>query len=83
MKRLIVLLSACALTGIVCPACADKSACKETGGIVLENDQFRLVIGSNAVAESLILKATGEECLMQGENMPIFSVTQDRPYHNE
>jgi hypothetical protein len=51
--------------------------------IIIENEQFKLVVGSNAIAKSLILKSTGEECLMQGENMAIFSVTEERPYHNE
>jgi len=51
--------------------------------IVIENEQFKLVIGSNAIAKSLILKSTGEECLMPGENIAIFSVTQERPFHNE
>lgn len=51
--------------------------------IVIENGQFKLVIGSNAITKSLILKSTGEECLMQNENISIFAVTQERPYHNE
>lgn len=51
--------------------------------IIIENNQFKLVIGSNAVTKSLTLKSTGEECLMQDENIPIFAVTQERPYHNE
>ena len=51
--------------------------------IVIENDQFKLVIGSNAITKSLVLKSTGEECLMQDENISIFAVTQERPYHNE
>ena len=33
--------------------------------IVIENEQFKLVIGNNAVAKSLTLKSTNEECLMQ------------------
>jgi len=53
------------------------------GDIVIENEQFKLVIGSNAIARSLILKSTGEECLKQDESIALFSVTQERPYHNE
>ena len=51
--------------------------------IVLENNSFRLVIGENCIAESLILKSTGEECLATGEEIPMFSATQERPFNNE
>ncbi len=51
--------------------------------IILENSQFRLTVGGNAVVKSLIHKATGEECLDLHEPTALFSVTQDRPYHNE
>jgi len=51
--------------------------------IVLENNAFRLVISEDCQARSLILKATGEECLMQNEEIALFSVTQDRPFNNE
>ena len=64
---------------------ANAQGSKQDSGndIVIENDQFKLVIGNNAVTKSLTLKSTGEECLMQDENTPIFAVTQERPYHNE
>lgn len=51
--------------------------------IVIENEQMQLVIGSNAIAKSLIYKTTNEECLLASDSIPIFSVTQERPYHNE
>lgn len=51
--------------------------------VVIENEQFKLVIGNNAITKSLTLKSTNEECLMQGENIAIISITQERPYHNE
>lgn len=51
--------------------------------VVIENEQTQLVIGSNAIAKSLIYKATNEECLLAGDSLAIFSVTQERPYHNE
>ena len=51
--------------------------------IVIENEQVQLVIGSNGVAKSLLYKATNEECLLPGDSISIFSVTQERPYHNE
>lgn len=64
-------------------AYADNPVNNKGEDIIIENKQFRLVIGSNAIAKSLILKSTGEECLMHEENIPIFAVTQERPYHNE
>ena len=51
--------------------------------IVLENQQMKLVIGNNGIAKSLIYKPTGEECLEQGQEISFFSVTQERPFHNE
>ena len=51
--------------------------------IVLENESFRLVLGTNAVAKSLVVKANGEECLSPADRTPVFSSTQDRPYNNE
>ena len=51
--------------------------------IVIENPRFRLSVGEDAAVKSLVLKATGEECIPQGEVIPLFSVTQDRPFNNE
>ena len=51
--------------------------------IILENSLCRLTVGANALVESLIIKATGEECLRQDEDIALFSVTQERPYNNE
>ncbi len=82
MRRIAILLSV--LMAAIFTACSDNNVRDiKCGDVVIENEQFRLVIGSNAVAKSLILKSTGEECLMQGENIAIFSVTQERPYQNE
>jgi hypothetical protein len=55
----------------------------QDGGIVLENDTFRLVVGRDAVAKSLVVKATGEECLSEVEPVALFTATQDRPFNNE
>ena len=46
--------------------------------IVLENEAFRLEVGTNAVARSLVVKATGEEMVDAREGLAMFSVTQDR-----
>ena len=51
--------------------------------IVLENAEMRLQISPAGVARSLIHKASGQECLMQDMDIPMFSVTQYRPYDNE
>ena len=64
-------------------SCSVDNAKMDEHDIVIENDQYKLIIGNNAIAKSLVLKSNNEECLMQGENVSIFSVTQERPYHNE
>ena len=51
--------------------------------VVLETSAMRLVIGADACAKSLTIKANGEECLDVHEGIPLFSVTQDRPFNNE
>lgn len=55
----------------------------ETGAIVIENAETRLVISPAGAAQSLIHKASGQECLIAGQAIPMFSVTQLRPYDNE
>jgi hypothetical protein len=49
----------------------------------LENPDFRLVIGHDGRARSLVHKATGQECLAPQAAVPMFTVTQYRPYDNE
>ena len=51
--------------------------------VIIENARFRLVAGADAKVKSLVLKATGEECAAGAEGIPLFSVTQDRPFNNE
>ena len=51
--------------------------------ISFENDVFKLVIGADARAKSLVVKATGEECIDAREGIAIVSSTQDRPFNNE
>ena len=50
---------------------------------MLENAAFRLEVGSDAVVRSLVVKATGEECLASDVALPMFTATQDRPFNNE
>jgi hypothetical protein len=54
-----------------------------SAAVVLENPEMKLVIGGNGVAESLIHKPSGQECLVLEQNVPMFTVTQYRPYDNE
>ena len=51
--------------------------------IIIENSYLRLEISDDCIATSLVCKQTGEECLEQGKNIPLFSLTEPRPYNNE
>ncbi len=51
--------------------------------IVLETETFTLTVGEDAIAKSLVIKKTNEEMLIKGTDVPLFSVTQDRPFNNE
>lgn len=51
--------------------------------ITLENKHFILTISPDCIGTSLVCKKTGEECIKKGEEMPLFSVTEERPYNNE
>ena len=51
--------------------------------IVFENKKFRLTVGEDAIATSLVYKKSGEELLAQGEGIALFSLTQPRPFNNE
>jgi len=51
--------------------------------VVIENPLLRLTVGEDCVAKSLVCKANGEECLAPSGGIPLFSVTQERPYNNE
>ncbi len=53
------------------------------GSIVIENRHFCLTFGKNALAESLILKKNGRELLDKSASIPVFSIVENRPYHNE
>jgi len=51
--------------------------------VVIENGQMRLVIGTDGMAQSLVHKPTGTECLAQGKRVPFSTLTEPRPYQNE
>jgi len=79
MKRLFVLLVA---MNILSFSCSNNKRESKTD-IVIENEQVKLIIGTDGTAKSLVFKPTNEECLRLGENISVFSVTQERPYNNE
>jgi hypothetical protein len=56
---------------------------RKGGATVLENAEMRLLIASNGSAQSLIHKSSGQECLVPDTNVPMFNLTQYRPYDNE
>ena len=76
-----VFLAMAALAGLA--PCATAHAAPSNGDVVVDSGDFRLVIGSDACAKSLVVKATGEECIEGGCKKPFLSVTQDRPFDNE
>ena len=82
MKQVVTLLFFVICTVFLASA-ANNNNINEKSDIIIENNQFKLVVGRNAIAKSLVLKSNNEECLMKGEHIAIFSVTQERPYHNE
>ena len=51
--------------------------------VVIETEAFRLVINPDATARSLVVKATGEECLAPKAKLPVFASVQKRPFNNE
>lgn len=64
-------------------SCLGKNQDKIKSKITLENPEFYLVIGSDGNALSLKHKPTGQECLQEGVKLPMFAVTQYRPYRSE
>lgn len=66
---------------LILAACACRQA--NDSDIVLETSTFRLVIGQDATAKSLVLKGNGQEMLSGGGSTPMFTVTQERPFNNE
>ncbi len=51
--------------------------------IILGNERFSLTLNPDATCESLRYLPTGEECLYEGERLPFFCLTEQRPYNNE
>ena len=51
--------------------------------IILENAGFRLTLGTDGLVKGLLHKQSGQECAAWEEDIALFSVTQERPFHNE
>jgi hypothetical protein len=81
MKPVTILLTALYITINSCTT--TNSSTDESNDIIVENDQVRLTLGNDGIAKSLVYKPTNEECLVLGENVPAFTVTQERPFNNE
>ncbi len=52
---------------------------QEETDVVIENSDFRFVLGGDGTARSLIEKWSGQECLATGSKAPAFSMTQYSP----
>lgn len=70
-----LLLTGCTLSG--------PPDSKTGDNIVIENPELRLVITRDGKALSLVHKPSGQECLYPDLELPVFTLTQYRPYDNE
>ena len=76
------------LAGALCSAAfveanAGGALARDGESVIVENGAFRLVLSVDGAATSLVVKATGEECLASGVRVPFARLRQDRPYDNE
>lgn len=51
--------------------------------ICIENKRFLLKLDEDCVVKSLILKENGEESIVNVEDIPLFSLTEERLFNNE
>ena len=51
--------------------------------VTFTNKAFTLVVGDDATVKSLRITENGEECVEARERIPLFTVTQERPFNNE
>lgn len=56
---------------------------KSSREIIIENKRFRLVIDENCRAKSLLYNPECKECLYTGVKIPLFTITEKRPFNNE
>jgi hypothetical protein len=83
MKSFLSYLVSIILLIVGLDSCKEKVNTLNKDAIVIENAEFRLIIGRDAKAISLIHKPSGQECLQKGIHTPVFALTQYRPYDNE
>ena len=50
--------------------------------IIIENKHFALTLREDCVATSLIHKESGQECLDTENVLPLFTLTEERPFDN-
>ena len=53
------------------------------GEIVIGNQYFRLTVGEDCKVKHFVRIANGQDLAVAGEEISLFSVTQDRPFNNE
>ena len=64
-------------------ACLGTEKDMQVSDIIIENAEMKLILSRQGTAKNLIHKATGQACLIKGLSLPVFSITQDRPYDDE
>ena len=72
-----------ALKGIAAAAFISILGSAPAEDIEIACSDFVLRVGPDARVRSLVVKATGEECVDAAQQLPLFTVTQDRPFNNE
>lgn len=82
MRAIRIITIAAALTGLLLAQSCNQTTV-DNDVITLETETFTLKIGSDATARSLVIRETGEEMIPKGAGVPLFSVTQERPFNNE
>ncbi len=82
-QKFLKYLSFCALILLMILQSCKTTQYGNNNDIVIENNEFRFVIGTDGTTKGLVHKSTGEECLMEGVGLPLFGITQDYPYDNE
>ena len=73
---------ACAM-GTAFAVCAGLSGMVRAAALEIACRDFTLRVGDDAIVKSLVVKATGEECVDASLKISLFTATQDRPFNNE
>ena len=55
----------------------------DNGSVVIENRYIRLVVDPTCAVQSLVFRETGEELIEEKERLPLFAISQQRPFNNE